>query len=183
MNKYYTKIKPIFIKNPDAILKYRGDNFFTFGVDTKELKGKTLLRFFQIKDMESFFSEIQNYTFKIPPNTIQIWQIEQQGWLDVHRDRGDSKVSLNYYIETSADDTVFYTPKDGIVREDYYEYNFDELNIEDSFAALSGEAYLLNINELHSVTKKDDKTRYILQYSWNEDYETILESLQDLICS
>lgn len=182
MNKYYTKLNSSFIKNPSEILKFKGENFFTFGVDTKELKGKTLLRFFQINDIEQFFNTINNYNFKIPPNTIQIWQIENQGWLDIHRDRGESKVSLNYYIETSADDTIFYKPKDQLVREDYYEYEFDDVEVQDSFTALTGESYLLNINELHSVTKKDDKTRYILQYSWNEDYETVLESLKDLIC-
>jgi hypothetical protein len=181
MNKYYTKLKSSFLKNESEILKYKGENFFTFGVDTKELRGKTLLRFFQINDIENFCKTTQNYNFKIPPNAIQIWQIENQGWLDVHRDRGESKTSLNYYIDTSLDETIFYTPKDGIEREDYYEYEFDELNIVDSFAADSGESYLLNINELHSVTKKDSKTRVLLQYSWNEDYETVLESLKDLV--
>jgi hypothetical protein len=183
LNKYFSKIKPCFVKNPSKILDYRGDNIFTFGVDTDPLKGDTLLRFFEIADMEGFYANIQNYNFKIPPTTIQIWQIEKQGWLDVHRDRGESKVSLNYYIDTSEDETIFYTPKDGIVREDYHVYDFEDLNIECSLSAKAGEAYLLNINELHSVTKKDDKTRVFLQYSWNEDYDTVLDSLHGLVVS
>lgn len=182
MNKYYTRLNSSFIKNESQILDYKGECFFAFGIDTEELKGKTLLKYFNITDTKLFCDTIQNYNFKIPPSHIQIWQIEKQGWLDVHRDRGESKTSLNYYIDTSLDETVFYTPKDNIIREDYYVYEFDDLNIEDRFIAKPKESYLLNINELHSVTKKDSKTRVLLQYSWNEDYETVLESLQDLIC-
>jgi hypothetical protein len=181
MNKYYTKVKSTFIKNESKILEYKGDNFFTFGVDTEQLKGNTLLKYFKITDLQSFYTNIQNYNFKIPPSTIQIWQIENQGWLDVHRDRGESKTSLNYYIDTSLDETIFYTPKDDIVREDYYVYDFSELVVQDAFIAKPTESYLLNINELHSVTKVDNKPRILLQYSWNEDYETVLNSIQDLL--
>jgi hypothetical protein len=182
MHKYFTKVKSSFIKNESEILKYQGDCFFAFGIDTEELKGKTLLKYFHINDMDSFYDTVQNYNFKIPPSHIQIWRIENKGWLDVHRDRGESKTSLNYYIDTSLDETIFYTPKDGVIREDYHVYEFDELNVEDSFVARPKDAYLLNINELHSVTKHDDKPRILLQYSWNEDYETVLESIQDLLC-
>jgi len=181
MNRYFTKLKSSFIKNESEILKYQGDCFFTFGVDTEELKGKTLLRYFNINDIDSFYTNIQNYNFAIPPSHIQIWRIENQGWLDVHRDRGESKTSLNYYIQTSLDETIFYKPKDNIIREDYYVYEFNELDVQDSFIAKPTEAYLLNINELHSVTKQDNNPRILLQYSWNEEYETVLESLQDLL--
>lgn len=180
-NEYFVKIKPSFLKNVDKILDFKGENFFTFGIDTEELRGKTLLRYFEINDIVAFHNTIDNYNFKIPPDSIQIWQIENQGWLDVHRDKGNAKVSLNYYIETSEDETIFYKPKDGIVREDYHVYEFEDLNIEGIFTALSGEAYLLNIKELHSVTKKDNKPRIILQYSWDANYNVILESLQNLL--
>jgi hypothetical protein len=182
MNKFYTKLNSSFIKNESKILDYKGECFFAFGIDTEELKGKTVLKYFNITDITSFCNNIQNYNFKLQPSHIQIWQIENAGWLDVHRDRGQSKTSLNYYIDTSLDETIFYTPKDNIVREDYYVYEFSELNIEDKFIAKPKDSYLLNINELHSVTKKDNKPRVLLQYSWNEDYDTVLKSIEDLIC-
>jgi hypothetical protein len=79
---------------------------------------------------------------------------------------------LNYYISAGNDSTIFYNAKSNaapieypnkLTKNVYHLYDLDEAG---RFLANSGDAYLLDVSQIHAVNKQSPSTRLFLNYSW-----------------
>lgn len=98
-----------------------------------------------------------------------------------HRDHGIS-VALNIYFETGDGLTSFY---DGPEEGEAYEgetlkniYKFNELTKVSEFRAVRGDAFLLDVSQIHSVTELKGPRSFI-QASWSS--YSLLQIAQHLI--
>ncbi len=168
----------------DYVYTFKGETEFTYGIDTVTLQGKTLFEYNRLRNTQELIHTHLNYNFKIPPCDVYLMFLKNQtdsGFLDIHRDV-NTLVVLNYYIQTSNDYTIFYEPKDGIIRQEHHDYQQDEVVTKDKFIAKSDESFLLDPTKLHSVTKKDKTPRVFFTFVWRKNnYFEVLESINDLI--
>ena len=100
----------------------------------------------------------------------------------------DDKISttVNFYVNTADAVTTFYRKKDvQLVSERLPEqtngrlYNVDDLHVVSEFTAKPSEVYLLDVQQLHSVScnKQENRTAYCLQSYIGISYEKCLEIL------
>lgn len=185
MAQLYLKKLPIELPkiNPEFL---KGDFF--------EGYGDTFRQYF-IKDQSYLDSIISNkIEFTIQPNWVAFCEVSDLG-VGPHSDQ--SSVSLNYYIDPAGCVTTFWKPKsdtfgkaepqlqkDGtVIENDVRTYTVDQLIPAASFIAKEGDAYLLNIKQIHSATKFSNNTssRKILRWMWDEqDFSIILNSIKIL---
>jgi len=124
----------------------------------------------------------------IPPERIRINVITGQGTLMPHRDHGP-KCTLNWYIRADAKDTTkFWQPRDEQVRAlrapgavTSNVYLEKDLDLQTQFTADTGQAWLLNTDQIHSVQKLSREPRILLSYQWmNYTYQQVLATIQYL---
>ena len=100
----------------------------------------------------------------------------------------DDKISttVNFYVNTSDAVTTFYRKKDVQVESERLPeqtngrlYNIDDLHVVSEFIAKPSDVYLLDVQQLHSVScnKQENRTAYCLQSSIGISYEKCLEIL------
>lgn len=110
------------------------------------------------------------------------------GYLPPHQD-ANITVAINFYVETADGVTTFYKPKFGtnpkkeflINQKTGFVYDVKDLDEVSSFKAEVGDAYLLDVKSIHSVTSDEKKTRraYALmssEYNYNQTLAILKES-------
>ena len=153
-----------------------------------------VFRSYEILDPEYFYfmySKVINFTIK--PDKIDYTNITDYGTLP-HKD--EMKTSINYYLNPENCVTAFwevtnsnYEPEpiiqlqpDGEWRQARGVKVFDKtkLKLVDYFRAGSEEAYILSVEEVHSVEKpKTHTTREFLRWSWFDyNIQEILASIK-----
>jgi hypothetical protein len=144
----------------------------------------TTLEYFDISNLDFFKSIHSRKFFNIKPDRVSIARITGSGLLYPHRDHGTTAV-LNYYISADKDDTIFYNPKLNAVPFSYPGkstnniYYLQDLEETGRFAAESGDAYLLDVSQIHSVHKTSTNTRLFLNYSWYSDsFDNIVKDIE-----
>jgi hypothetical protein len=182
------------------------DNYFTKinlkldEIDLERLKGSfnegygPTFTNYNIKDNDYVFWLIKNkIKFVIEPDEILLTEITQLGCAP-HTD--EAKTALNYYIQCDESRTTFWNLKlnktgysgeqrqpDGSIRKSTVRgYYYKDLEVACTFSAKSKECYLLNVKQIHSVTKKRiDFNRYAIRWSWSHyDYAEIKNSIKIL---
>ena len=162
----FKKINQNFLKNFNDWTLLQGQEL----ISRYESSG-TILEYFNIPNIELFRSIHTRKFFSISPDRVSIAKITGSGLLYPHRDHGVSTV-LNYYITADKDDTIFYNSKSGAVPFEYpgrsvnNVYHLQDLDETTRFSAESGDAYLLDVSQIHSVNKISSTTRLFLNYSW-----------------
>jgi len=166
-------------------------------IDYERLKGRPYegygetFRQFLIKDPFYLHSLIKNkIKFKIRPDHIFCIEISEYG-AEPHKD--PCLTVLNFYVDTADYTTIFWKPRtdieetiipgmnddDHIIRA----YQLNELDPVETFKAKDGDAYLLNVNEIHSASDpiSNNNTRKIIRWMWDTvDFETVLNSIKIL---
>jgi len=152
-------------------------------LDLKKLVGEESYRptgavEFEIKDRTYLYDKIKNHiNFKIKPDYELVGIIKYPGTFP-HTDYWN--VSLNYYISTNNESTMFWKNKDNKITRNDTAYIFDSNLIEiGSFLAKKNEFYLLDTKIIHSIkVEKNTDIRFILRFVWNNNsFEEILNSI------
>lgn len=124
------------------------------------------------------YYKVAGYPF--PFKLLKAWEPDIIRWVEIvgegiagpHRDHG-IVTSLNLYMETSAETTHFWEPKDGAIPYRHANATTDnvfaskDLKLRESFIAKNGDAYLLDVSQIHSVERTDESIRRFIQLSWN----------------
>jgi hypothetical protein len=100
-----------------------------------------------------------------------------------HIDSGVSTV-INVYIKSGGYVTEFNKPKEG--RKSFklknqtngVSYNFDDVEILDSFVANDGDAYVLDVSKLHSVHSGTEKERVALALGTPLPFNVVCNMIQ-----
>lgn len=173
----FTKIESTFIKSGN-VSRLVGD------LVTEFVSGTVHLRYFSISDFDLFRQMHSRNIFGIKPETVLISTLSGVGVLGCHRDH-NVRVSLNHYVSASEDVTSFYNVKQGAVARRYREkeeanvYDVADVEYVDGFIARSGDSYLLDVSQVHSVSKTSSVDRVFIAYGWNNySYDEILASLK-----
>lgn len=171
-------------------------------LDISKLKGEFLegygetFRQYYIKDFK-YLEDILKPRIKLElrPDYIAYCEINQFG-ADPHTD--ESTVSLNYYINPADCITEFWTKKDPkavdlklpqlqidgtLIENTVKQFDKQKLDCVASFIAKEGEAYLLNIKQIHSAHKISDntETRKLIRILWNNhNYYNVLNNIKIL---
>lgn len=179
---------------------YQKINLHFDSLDASRLKGELLQRYgntqtklsnFSLSDWEYFLS-LHNgkIKFAIRPHYAYYAEVQGDHYLYPHIDP-ETTVALNYYINTANSTTTFYKEKVDIEYlkgpEELDEKNshlivkayndFSKLEEIGSFTAESGEAYLMRVDVLHSVSQPQG-VRSMLSWRWHtHSFEEILESI------
>ena len=155
MNNYFCQINTDFINDPSvdwAMFKNEKNiNFQSNDVN---------LTYFSIKDFSNFANQFNPFP---DCDSIEYVTMTGQGILYPHKDI-NTRVCLNYYINTSNDPTKFFTLVPPATDKNY---QAEDLIFEGEFIAQSGQAFLLNVSEMHGVVKQDNITRTFLCFQWN----------------
>ena len=131
----------------------------------------TVLEYFKISNMDYLKNIHTRKFFSIRPDRVSIARITGSGFLYPHKDHGITTV-LNYYISADKDSTIFYNAKSNAVPIEYPNkptknvYHLYDLDEAGRFLANSGDAYLLDVSQIHAVNKQSPSTRLFLSYSW-----------------
>ena len=155
-----------------------GTEFFAFHINDKDYLEQIL------KD---------RIKFNISPDIVTYNEVPNGTSAHSHK---HNEISLNYYINSSIGSaTLFFEPKisaaevdlgrilpDGSVTEStIVNYNIAQLKLIDKFCARSGDAYLLDVGQVHAVARLYKTTRKILRWLWfGYTIEEILESIEIL---
>lgn len=185
MSQIYLKKLKLLL--PEVDIERLKGNFF-------EGYGDTFRQYF-IKD-QLYLDEIISscVQFDIKPDWIAFCEVSATG-VGPHSDQ--SSVSLNYYIDPAGCITTFWKTKfetngkiepqlqqDGTaIENDVRTYSVDDLIPAASFIAKKGDAYLLNIKQIHSATKftNNSASRKILRWMWDsKDFDTVFNSIKIL---
>jgi hypothetical protein len=178
MTVYFKKIDssilPLPPLDPDSI---KGEMKFHYGHP----------RYFEIIDQA--YLESLTRVFKIPP--VHYFLVEGHGHLLPHYDNGQDSC-LNFYIRPGGYTTSFWKPKENAkkrvssrydaatdtTREVAIGYHYEDLILIDQFQAQDGEAYFLNIAEIHSVEgAAPEKPRAFIQLQWDMTMDELLTAL------
>lgn len=171
------------------------DNF-PAPIDIDDVKGNLrfhygAIRYYDLADNIHIF-RLRKF-FKIPPRSIYL--VEGRESLPPHVDNGQLSC-INYYLHTGGYSTSFWLPKPGARRrtsilyhedtDTYVENDSDErcfypedLELEDSFVAMPGESYLLNVSKIHSVDNPTTpEIRDFIQLQWDMSVEEMITHLE-----
>ena len=134
------------------------------------------------------FKELQlKNIFTIPPIVVRFVEFTGCGLVTPHTDIGGDTVSLNFYLTTSNDPTIFYEKKNCNVTTyvNTRGYNVNDLNEIGRFYASPFDVYLLDVQTIHSIQKSTDVPRTLITYRWkNYSFEEIFNSLntEKILC-
>ena len=117
----------------------------------------------------------------LKPDTIRFVVVMGKNSVNPHRDH-HIITALNCYFQAGGATTHFWEPLPAAkpitfpgarTSNIYCDGNLRHLT---SFTASDGEAYLLNVNQVHSVQRTSIKTRRFIQLSWKaRPFEEVLE--------
>jgi hypothetical protein len=176
MDKYFKKFN--LELTPYNYSSLKGDLAFQYGYPD------VIIFLYKIKDIQKFKELHPTAISSIPPTRVFYSEIVGQGYLQPHLDLGVG-CNLNWYFEVDQSSTVFYNTKPDTKKLSNFGeagdnvFHLHELDEVCRFTAELNSAYLLNVNEAHSVYKPNLTTRRFFSYQWlNHDYETILNSLK-----
>jgi hypothetical protein len=178
---FFKKIDNNFIIPQDNWWKYKGsEKIQSYGITEQ-----CMLDMWQIADQKAFNSIHKRKFFSIWPDAVSFTVVTGDGYLAPHVDYNTS-CSLNYYIQADTiDSTFFYNPPNA---SSYHHpgkthssmFKFDDVKdySVDHFNASSGDAYLLNVSQIHSVFKKTTKPRIFIAYIWRKaSFDEVLDDL------
>ena len=111
-----------------------------------------------------------------PLEVLKTWRPDSARWVEIvgagetgpHKDIG-VMTTMNLYMQTSGEVTYFWEPKAGIEPLDVggaFAYSVSDLILTGSFKAEPGDAYLLDISKVHSVTRTSSSVRKFIQLKW-----------------
>lgn len=178
MTVYFKKIDSIVLPLPSDLDSIKGVLKFHYGHP----------RYFEIIDQN--YLESLTKVFKIPPTNV--FYVEGHGVLLPHRDSGQNSC-FNFYLRTGGYTTSFWKPKENAkprtssrydaatntTREVNIGYHYEGLILIDKFQASDGEAYLLNISQIHSVDGANpEKPRVFIQLQWDMTMDELLKALE-----
>jgi hypothetical protein len=175
----YKKINQNFIKKDFTSWEsLKGKNLMS-----QYVSKHTTLSYYNINDIEYFKTIHTGKFFTIKPDRVRFSILTGQGMLSPHKDH-DATTVLNYYISAEGDQTIFYNVNEFAEPFSYKEgyakniYNQSDLTETTKFIAVSGDAYLLDVSNIHSVYKKSTVPRVFISYIWmNNSFETISNNL------
>ena len=177
MTTYYKKLDAGFLPPPADPDKIKGELAFHYGY----------IKYYKITDRE--YLKSLHYSFKIPPTGIFL--SEGHGPLEPHFDNGQ-RASINYYMRTGGYTTSFWVPQENAKKRISKRYDHatnsyvdgklgymrENLIFADSFVAKDGEAYVLNVEQIHSVEgEKPTLPRAFIQMQWDFSMDELLEKL------
>lgn len=142
--------------------------------------GSVKLTYYSGVDGNLWYKAYDLPIFGLRPDTVSLADISGKGFLNTHRDHNVT-VSLNYYFEADLCATKFYNIKEEFKDLKYKKniFRLDEVEYADEFVAKSGEAYLLDVNEIHAVDFPEGSKRKMVAFQWrNKTFQEILESLK-----
>jgi hypothetical protein len=130
--------------------------------------------------------------FNIAPTLCSYTEITHKGVTDPHTDT--SMTALNYYINSAGGTTTFYTTSNDSARimvqqrkdnkeklkSETYAYDSRYLTIVDQFSPNDHEPWLLDIHQIHSVSKMiKSPNRTILRWLWYDvPFDDVLNSIK-----
>lgn len=123
------------------------------------------------------------------PGMIQFATITSQrgGYLRPHRDHGDLKCVINWYLTSNNSTTAFYVERDQAqpycaVGESHAKiYLGHQINKVSEFQARDGDIYLLNVSEIHSVHAPQGGIRSFITMSWKDrSYQEVLSAAREI---
>jgi len=177
MTTYFKKLDTSFLPSPIDSDTIKGELLFHYGY----------ARYYKITNDEYLKSLF--YSFKIPPKRILL--SEGHGPLLPHYDNGQESC-INFYLRPGGYTTSFWIPQENAKRRKGKKYNsdtnsydevelgyvYEDLTFVDSFIAKDGEAYALNIKEVHSVDGANPELpRAFIQLQWNVSMDELLKAL------
>jgi hypothetical protein len=149
-----------------------------------------------IKDIEYFNDVVsRSIKFNIKPYSINYTEISR-GIVAPHID--GSVITLNYYLQTNGDATLFWKPTaseikivppiQGLTGGPIHDkstvigYDPSDLKLVNYFVAKNAEAYLLDASEIHSISPKDyNSVRRIIRFFWEKTtFDEVLNSIEIL---
>ena len=177
MQKYFQKINftPLLCQ-PDLDC-FRGDYYFGYDDNDAYLK-----YYFIQNDLKKQVSLLFSNLAQIAPHQFKFVEIAGRSPVRPHRDY-DLPCTINYYFSTGSAHTLWYDCKSTVVAEisqekRYTVYEYDDVDFRTGFQARDGDCYLLNNQEIHSVTPSNGTRRFI-QIQFNKSYEEIYALLQE----
>lgn len=142
--------------------------------------GSVKLTYYSGTHKDIWYSAYNQDIFTIKPDVMSLADIHGEGFLNPHRDHNVT-VSLNYYFEADVCATKFYTLKEEFKDLKFKKniFKLEELDYVGEFVAKSGEAFLLNVNEIHAVDFPAGSKRKMVNFQWRtKTFQEILESIK-----
>ena len=129
------------------------------------------------------------YLKVLQPDAVRYVEITGDDQVSPHRDH-TTVTSLNCYFQTGGATTHFWNEKKdatplrfpGATTSNIFK-NFDDLEYVASFTANDGEAYLLDVSQIHSVERKEPlQDRRFIQLSWHRArFDAVLERIKQVV--
>jgi hypothetical protein len=132
------------------------------------------LTYYDMKDVGC----VAGLTYHLKPDDVK-WVEVTTNDLRPHRDHGVSAV-VNLYVDPAGARTRFYKVKEGQVPHAYPGekisglYDLSQLEAMDSFVAKRGEAYGLDVTQVHTVTGGTGVRRFVQLIWWTKTLEEIM---------
>lgn len=161
------------------LTRVKGDLHTSYGKFPK-------ISYYTIKDPAYLENIFPDKICKIKPTTVFYSDILGAGKLWPHRDHNVS-CCINFYFESNEAVTVFHKEKENSSGPWKYPgknssniFEFENVDYVTEFRARDGEAYLLNVSEIHSVTMPPPGIRRFITWQWapaDASFEDVLENL------
>jgi hypothetical protein len=170
----FQKISNTFLDMPNDWSKFKS-NIKVSGYYSEKRDGGSA--FYTITNYLLFHKLHRKNIFTIKPS-IYFCEFTGSGLVTPHTDVKDT-VALNFYLSSTIDATIFYTPNEGAVTiPNTQSYRVDQVNEVARFSARQFDAYVLDVTKIHAIDKTDDSVRSMISYRWQgPSYEEILNSL------
>jgi hypothetical protein len=178
----FYKIENPFLRPMDDWSKFNSNNLH-FKYDSIP----TSLGYYGFQEFDLFRKQHTRRPFTKNSDNVRWAEVLNPGVLYPHRDHNVSTV-LNYYISGGEDVTVFYKPKPGCEKGLTYPgknvaniYLFNMVEEVARFVAKPGEAYLLDVTQIHAVFKTSPEPRQFINYVWKDTpYSEMLDDIKNL---
>lgn len=137
----------------------------------------------------NFIGKLDPIFYALEFDYVQVVEISGPRIAIPHRDHGIN-VNLNLYYRSGNATTHFWKETPASEARVYQSetianiYDEDTLEHVDSFTAADGDAFLLDVQQIHSVQMLPDNVRIFVQLSWtNQTYDYVLSRTQELLNS
>ena len=178
MNTYFQKLNFSIDSSTINFPSLKGD--FNYAYNNPD--GSLLNYRYIHKDGIPLVQQVFSNFIKIAPNNIRFVEVKQGGYeLLPHRDYG-VPCTINYYFRTNDATTYWYKKGENSAVEHIsrkYQtiiYVRDELELCDQFTARNNDCYLLNTDEIHSMSGGTD-IRQFIQIQYTTPYHEIVRLL------
>lgn len=178
----FYKLENPFIHPVDDWMKFKNE-ILKFKYDSLS----TSLEYYSIEHFDLFKKQHIKRPYTIIPNKVRWAEIVGPGMLYPHKDYHTTAV-LNYYISGGEDITIFYKPKagneEGLVypgKEGGNVYLPESVEEVGRFVAKPGDAFLLDVTQIHSLVKVSPEPRMFINYVWTEaSYADVLADIKNV---